>query len=152
MKIVALLQNMWVRNPEKVRAMIARDKTGELRGMIIERALFAGCLTGRRLRTAFGDLVNEFVWDECSPVIADNPRDYHAPDPAHIRSVFEKHSPDIVICFSTPAHTIVSELCAERGIKFIPGPHPAARQLDVPDRLTAIRCLLLEMVKAERFA
>lgn len=142
MKIVALLQNMWVRDPEKVRAMIARDKTGELRGMIIQRALFAGCLTGRRLRSVFGDLCDEMVWDECSPVIADNPRDYHAPDQDHIRNVFKKHAPDAVICFSTAAHSIVKTICNEFGIAFIAAPHPAARH---PDTMIKLRAVLNQL-------
>ncbi len=59
MKIIAFLQNMWVRDPEKVRRSLEREEDLEIRAehrlRYIEYALFAGCLTGRRLEALRGD-------------------------------------------------------------------------------------------------
>ena len=53
MKVLAFLQNMWVIDPKRIEASITRH--GEAyRRRLIAYALFAGCLTGRRLRMAFG--------------------------------------------------------------------------------------------------
>jgi hypothetical protein len=79
MKIVAFLQNMWVRNPESARRILKRAP--QVRERLIAYSLFAGCLTGRRLKAALGEeLCQSIVWEEASPVIADNAKDYHPPD------------------------------------------------------------------------
>lgn len=130
MKTVAFLQNMWVRNPERVKRQIERDTTGKLRERLIKHALFAGCLTGRRLRQAFGDLCDTIIWEEASPVIADNPRDYYPPDPDHIRAVLDKHHPDAVLCLTRRGFEYIYAICREwRGLNliFVSAPHPAAR-------------------------
>jgi hypothetical protein len=146
MKIVAFLQNMWVRNPERVRKMIAEDDTGELRERLIVFALFRGCLTGRRLKNVFGeDLCNEIVWEEASPVIDDNPKRYHVPVPDHIRAVLAKHQPDTVLCFTLAGSKIVGEICASLKIRFISAPHPAARQ---PDTIARLKSALEEVRRA----
>lgn len=61
--VVAFMQNMWVRDPARVRAII--DRHGEeARRKLIYQFLFAGCISGRRLKTAFGNLIETFaVWD-----------------------------------------------------------------------------------------
>jgi|SRR6185369_307404 len=146
MKIVAFLQNMWVRNPAKARAMIQRDPTGKLREKLIAYALFAGCLTGRRLKAALGeDYCSRIVWDECSPTIADNPKDYHAPDQRHIEAVIQKHQPDVVICFSKPACAVVRAACREDAMIFIPCCHPAARGNEPLAQIKAVRLVLEEL-------
>lgn len=49
MKTVAFLQNMWVR-PHQV-AVVAKDgAASDMRERLIRYALFAGCVTGRRLK------------------------------------------------------------------------------------------------------
>ena len=69
---LAFLQNMWVRDPERVKRDIARYGE-ECRLTYIEYCLFAGCLTGRRLRQAFGeDLLDRIVWEESTREIAGN--------------------------------------------------------------------------------
>ena len=126
MKIVAFLQNMWVRDPVKTRQAFDRYTTGRLREAFIAHALFSGCVTGRRLRHAFGDLCDVIVWEEPSPVIADNPRDYFPPDPKHVAAVLRKHGPDIVLCFSRRAELDIFNLLP-KGCSFVSCPHPAAR-------------------------
>lgn len=144
MKIVAFLQNMWVRNPARVRRMLDRDTTGKLRERVLAHALFAGCLTGRRLRAGLGEeLCDSIVWEEASPVIADNPQDYHAPDPEHIRRVLAKHQPDLVLCFTKRGE---QEILAACDCQVISAPHPAARSADVTEHLERVRLAIETMM------
>jgi hypothetical protein len=140
LKVIAFLQNMWVRDPDKVRKMIERDTTGELRGRIIEYALFAGCLTGRRLKAALGEeWCERIIWEEASPVITGEAKTAPPPDPTHIHYSLLKHQPDLVICLSQPAEPVIRKLCE---CWIIVGPHPAARQATVVAQLQNLKVLL----------
>lgn len=59
-KTLAFLQNMWVKNPDRVKAMVQREGE-EFRRRFMEYALFRGCLTGRRIKAAFGELCDEIT-------------------------------------------------------------------------------------------
>jgi hypothetical protein len=49
--IVAFLQNQWFKDPDRVRQMLTRAESDDIREKLRDRmihyALFAGCLTGR---------------------------------------------------------------------------------------------------------
>lgn len=131
MTIVAFLQNMWVRNPERMKQAFERD--GEtLRRRMIEYSLFAGCITGRRLKSAFGNLCDEIIWEETTREIADNPRTIFPSQPEHIKSVLKEFNPDVVITFGKIAEAALKPLWV--GV-LICCPHPAARQFDVMEKL-----------------
>lgn len=139
MKALAFLQNMWVRDPDRVRALI--EKYGErYRDRLIHFALFNGCLTGRRLKAAFGArLCSEIIWEEASPEIACEASGCPPADPAHIRAALERHSPDVVLCFGKIATDAVRPLW--KGALII-APHPAARSvLTFPQLTEAARSL-----------
>lgn len=133
MKTVAFLQNMWVKNPERVRWMIAQN--GErYRRRLIEMLLFAGCLTGRRLRAAFGDeLLAGIVWEETTRQIAGDPKTIFPTDLEHICGVLAEEKPDVVLTFGKIAYAAVAPVWTGG---LIAAPHPAARQADVVFRLT----------------
>jgi hypothetical protein len=142
MKIVAFLQNMWVRDPDRLKRAIERDGE-ELRIRMMEYALFAGCVTGRRLKSAFGELVEDIVWEETTREIADNPKTIFPAQPEHIKAVLEKYQPDVVLTFGKIAADAVKPLWSGR---IICAPHPAARQSDVPTRLLAAASELKSML------
>jgi hypothetical protein len=127
MRIVAFMQNLWVRDPERVLYLIARH--GEnYRRRLIAYALFAGCASGRRLKATFGDeLCRRITWEEASREITGNPEACPPADPVHIANALKHYKPDIVICFGHIAGDAVEPLW--RG-KLIGAPHPAARQHD----------------------
>lgn len=131
MKIVAFMQNMWVREPQRIHDQLARVKPSQrekLRSMLIHYCLFAGCLTGRRLKAAFGDeLCEEIIWDEASPVICDNARHIPPADAVHILEVLKRHEPDIVIAFGKSARAALKELWQGH---LICSPHPACRRIE----------------------
>jgi hypothetical protein len=136
LRVVAFLQNMWIKNPDKFQRQLDRCESDEhrekLRSRAIAYALFAGCITGRRLRSALGDWCDRIVWEEASPIIADNPRDYHPPDERHIKGVLIKHMPEVVLCFTRRGEDVIRRLCS---CHVISAPHPAARHATVMNDL-----------------
>lgn len=132
MKIVAFLQNIWVNNPDRARECIAR-RGEEYRRRLIAYALFSGCLTGKRLKAAFGeDLCKQILWEEASREIAGNARKVCKPDHAHIAAVLERERPDIVLAFGQMAGAAVAGLWHG---PLIYAPHPAARQAYITHEL-----------------
>lgn len=131
--IVAFLQNMWVRDPAAVHRGIAKYGERYWRKVMIY-ALFAGCLTGRRLKTALGDeMCKRIHWEEVSREISDKPSFVPTPDPEHIRNVLFNENPTIVLCFGKiAAEAVTNEIT--RGTVIV-APHPAARQPDTEARL-----------------
>lgn len=148
MIILAFLQNMWVRNPERVKAMIAREtaESGEQEGEELRRrlmtyALFAGCVTGRRLRAAFGqDLCDDIIWEETTREIAGDPKTIFPADYEHIRNALSVHNPSVILTFGRIAHdavlTVILKDAVLSALPLISSPHPAARQ---PDTIMKLR-------------
>jgi hypothetical protein len=52
-KVLAFLQNQWFHDPDHVRGILERHP--QARRRIIHYSLFAGCATGRMLKTALGE-------------------------------------------------------------------------------------------------
>jgi hypothetical protein len=150
MKTVAFLQNQWFDDPDGVRQMLARHDhepivRERVRRRLIHYALFAGCLTGRRLKKAFGDLTSEIIWEEGSRVISGNSRDFHPPDSVHIGSTIREEKPDFILCFGRANKPVIESICpfSRKDVKVFYMPHPAARQStvvqDLADGAEALR-------------
>lgn len=122
-KAVAFLQNVWVKDPEKFRYLIKRHGE-EFRRRALTYALFAGCLTGKRIKRAFGDSTDIIAWDEASRHIGDKASSKFPADLDHIHDVITFYKPELVITFGTVATNAVYKVWAG---KVISGPHPAAR-------------------------
>lgn len=133
MKILALLQNQWFRDPERVRSLLAR-RDEAFRRRFIARALFAGCLTGQRLKAAFGEeLCSAIIWEEVSREITGSPSAKVHVDLAHVQAVLEAERPHLVLAFGQFAHAAISKC-----VKWAPAilaPHPAARNGGTPAEL-----------------
>lgn len=149
MKVLAFLQNMWVRDPERVKAMIAKD--GEVfRRRFMHYALFAGCLTGRRLRAAFGHWCDSIIWEEVSREIGGKASSVFPADISHIAQRIAEEKPDVILVFGH----IATEGLARAGYggvplpKLITGPHPAARSTDVERLLLGMRRQLVDVERA----
>lgn len=132
-KILAILQNQWVRDPNKVRATMACAKDPEaFRRRFTRFALFAGCKTGRMLHRVFGpDLCKAIIWEEASREIAAESSGVFPADLEHVRNVITIEQPDIVIGFGRVACEALQRL----KIDHIPAPHPAARGADTVTKL-----------------
>ena len=146
MKILAILQNQWFRNPEKVKQIYARNP--ELRNQLIKRFLFMGCLSGRRLQQAFGDLCDTIIWEEASSEIGGYSASKFTPDPEHVKRAIETHKPDVVLCFGEIAGDAVRSLCCDLDVKHpavMFAPHPASRS----DPMPALRELAATLNRAQ---
>lgn len=91
------MQNMWAREPERVKAMFARHP-GQ-RNELIKRLLFAGGLSGQRLRETFGELCDMIIWEEANVKIFGTSNGMMAADIGHIKNAIGIHKPDLIICF-----------------------------------------------------
>lgn len=144
MKILAVLQNMWVKDPDRVREILARHP--QTRERMIVSSLFAGCRTGRVLKQVFGeDCPERFTWEESTRQIAGNARDVFPPDMDHLRQRLFEETPDIVIAFGRVASGALAQLVD--GKDLIVCPHPTARQADTLPRLRAAADCLANMVR-----
>ena len=147
MKILAFLQNQWFDDPEGVKAMLNRQREcGEytqeqmrerVRRRLIHYALFAGCLTGRRLKQVFGEMTNKIIWEEGSREIGGKASSFFPPDDAHIIATVGTEMPDIILCFGSANRKVMQSrfpwpIC---GFPVIYMPHPAARHATVMDEL-----------------
>src|SRR5580692_11689610 len=131
MKIVAFLQNQWFKEPERVKAMLAlhdndRVMQERVRRRLIHYALFAGCVTGRRLKKAFGNLTDKIIWEEGSREISGNASQFFPPDESHIRKIIDTERPDFILSFGRANRPIIESLCpsSRKDVMVIYMPHP----------------------------
>lgn len=127
MKVLAVLQNQWFNDPDRVRATLARYP--EARRRMIHFALFAGCKTGRILKAVFGARCNEIVWEEASPKIGGQASSVFPADRAHLQAVLADVKPDVVLGFGRIACDGLAGLVPDA--RLIIGPHPTARNSEV---------------------
>lgn len=141
-RIVAFLQNQWFRDPARMEVIFNRHP--ELREDLIARYLFAGCLTGKRLRAAFGDLCDEIIWEETSRKVGGESSSVFPPDLIHMKGVLVKWEPKLIICFGRVAQVAIGDLAEDVTIraKILFGPHPAAR---FPEVCATLRCIAQEI-------
>jgi len=123
LKVVAFLQNQWVRDAERVKESLRR-RGDDYRRRFIRYALFAGCVTGQRIKAQLGSLIDSIVWDECSREIHDNPRTIPKADFEHIRMTLAAEDPALVVTFGRIASDAVGRVC---NVEIIRSPHPAYR-------------------------
>jgi hypothetical protein len=141
--ILAVMQNQWFHNPERVKAAIARAKNPEAyRRRMIEWALFAGCKSGRVLKRVFGEhRCEEIIWEESSREIGSSASSVFPADVAHLRNVLQHFNPAIVLGFGKVACDGLRQAFDTSAPMpvFIEAPHPTARQTDVMERLWVAR-------------
>src|SRR3954470_24274441 len=124
MTILAFLQNMWFKDPERARGVFERNP--DRRNQLIATYLFMGCTTGKRLLAAFGEkLCDEIIWEECSLEIGGRSGSLFPADVAHMRAAIETHKPDVILGFGAVARDALAFIAP--GNRTIIAPHPAAR-------------------------
>lgn len=152
MKIVAFLQNQWFYNARQVEPMYRRreDQTIEQwwdrRARLNKAYLFYSCLTGRRLKAAFGEeLCDRIIWENVSPRIAGKASECFGVDQDHVDAVMAHFKPDVVLLFGKVARGAL--VCSAEFI--LDGPHPAARHAGVVDELRAVAHELESLMNKE---
>lgn len=140
MTVLAIMQNMWVRDPANLMSLLKREsdpvRQRILRRRIIAYALFAGCLSGRRLRTAFGELCDTIIWDEASPQIGGRASMAFPADLDHLRQVVGEIQPDIIVTFGTIARDGITAIAPHAVV--LHAPHPAARHATIGVELNQV--------------
>lgn len=137
-KILAFLQNQWFSDPDGVRQMLARhdkdiERRERVRRRLIHYALFAGCLTGRRLRKIFGALCDSIIWEEGSREVGGKASAFFPPDAPHILATVAAEQPDVVLCFGASNKKVFEKHFPwpSSSLRVIYFPHPAARHESV---------------------
>lgn len=147
--VMVLLQCQWFNDPARARQVLSTYIT--LKGdpgwnRFVRDMLFMGCLTGNRIRDAFGE---DFCWDsvvagrvvfeETSKDMGDRPSAVFPPDPKHLVASVRYHRPGLVVALGRVAAQAmeIGEVVAELpvGCKIVWAPHPAARGPDTMDKL-----------------
>jgi hypothetical protein len=148
MKIVAFLQNLWVKDVAHFQKFFERYP--DQRERMLKKLLFYNCKTGRVLKAGLGEeLCEKIVWEESTTEIAGDAKKVFPPDLAHIESVLKKHRPEVVIAIGKVAaqatFMVINRLVSRQSlmawkIEFLSAPHPCARPpLDPLARFKEIR-------------
>ncbi len=146
---VAFLQNMWFKNPARMRKIYAgyleREETGLGRQRFIRDFLFFGCVTGRRLDAAFEPVFGDdwrwrIWWEEASDQWGGHAASNFGFNSKHIATVLIERKPAVVLLFGKVAvagfeSAVRNEMLGEFRTTLLIGPHPAARTANVPELL-----------------
>lgn len=150
MKVLAILQNAWFHDPDRVRAIMraTEERHGtqaarELKRKFCARALFAGCRTGQVLRMTLGDeWCRKIEWENASPELGAFSASRFPADHEHIRQALKDANPDVVLAYGKIASDALIPIMEMTGLRrraLITGPHPTARQTDTWARLREMR-------------
>ncbi len=127
---LAFLQNQWFHDPIRMEKMLNTIFKGN-RELFIRTWLFYSCMTGKRLRSTFGEeQCMNIIWEEASPKMGGKSDSAYPADHDHIMSTIAKHNPKIVLGFGKIACNALVAIKTEgklNGIKLLIGPHPVAR-------------------------
>lgn len=136
MKVLAIMQNQWMRDPERMRRLIERYPNARRRAIAL--ALFAGCRSGRVLRRVFGlEWCSAIIWDEASREIGGHAASVFPADLEHLRAMLAEVAPDVVLAFGRIACEALTTI--QPAALLIGGPHPVAPGADTLPRLRAMR-------------
>jgi hypothetical protein len=124
MKILAFLQNMYFKDPERVGEMFNRHP--DRRNYLIASYLFMGCLTGKRLEQVFGSLCDSIIWEEVSRKIGGHSASVFPADLEHINASIAQHKPEIILAFGAVAKSAIEKINPQ--VEVIYSCHPAARK------------------------
>jgi hypothetical protein len=157
MNILGLLENQWFHDPARVRAILAEKKAQGVvplmryRERLVAVGLFGGCVTGRRIKNAFGhDLVHAMTWEESTPEIAGDPGQKFPPDSLHVREVIEFHGIEVAVAFGRSAQMAIQGLLPANRI--IKAPHPANRSPETMEQLREAAQRLRDILQGGNFA
>jgi hypothetical protein len=141
-KILCFLQNQWFKDPDNARAIFARHP--EHRRQLIARFLYAGCLTGKILREAWGhELIHAITYENASPLIGGRSDAAFPADLEHMKKAIEEERPWVVVALGKTAQEALKMIIAQTAgrppnrptWRFAFGPHPASRGPLVPGKL-----------------
>lgn len=105
MNIVAFMQNPWFK-PGTPQWWVDQYREDQ----VFHRKILARSMSGARLRKAFGDeLFGRIHWDNVNWRPSDFSAGMLPPDMDHIRNVYDRVNPSLVICFGRVAFAALQE-------------------------------------------
>lgn len=149
-KVLGVLQNQWFYDPPRIQKMIdTADNPETMRRRLCTWALFAGCKSGRVLRTLLGDeWCNRIVWENASLHMGDVSSSVFPADMAHLTKLLCIEQPGIVVAFGKVAQDGVEQALrlgpsspdgGTAGPVVLHAPHPAARNDDTYEQIRQLR-------------
>ena len=157
MRILAILQNTWAKDPDRVHELLVRNQ--DRRHEVVARLLFAsGCMTGRRILTVFGDMLKEHDWtfENASTIVTGNSGGRPPHNTHHICGVINRYRPEVVIAFGSSAQRAIQEIrAAKKGAAFELPPvvdcvHPALQKPGWLAQMVMARAKLEEVLKPQK--
>ena len=131
---------------------IQREEPGKGRQRFIRDFLFFGCLTGKRLDTAFEPVFGSewrwrIVWEEAHKDWGAVSNATFGYDVDHMRNVMAQYKPDVVMLFGKVAvdgfRAAALHEETDKRLVVIEAPHPAARGSNVVENLKRTAAKLL---------
>jgi hypothetical protein len=156
MKILAILQNTWAKDPQRVHYLLDRNR--DRRHEVVARLLFAsGCLTGRRILTVFGESLKEHQWtfENASTVVTGNSGGRPPYNVEHVKGVIGRFRPDAIITFGTSAKEALRDMQRAKKQPQTPLPptieciHPAVQKPGWLSQMVAARVKLEEVLNQQ---
>jgi len=132
--------------PAKVQAALKRSDNPDTWNQWCKILLFQGCITGKRIKAVFGDLVDDMIFDQSTKEILNNPREVPKADLKHMRNTILRIRPDTIITFGNHTTKALHKIITSPDMWYhirIPkiifnAPHPAARQPDTIAKLKSV--------------
>lgn len=154
MTVVAFLQNMWFKDPERMKKVYAhylkREEDGLGRQRFIRDFLFFGCKTGKMLDKAFEPVFGDewrwkVWWEEAHDQWGGHAASSFGFNARHMADVLVAKKPTAVLLFGKVASDGFAAVFKQKLIEnyqshLIIGPHPAARGPDVAASLSSMAC------------
>lgn len=159
MKILAILQNTWAKDPDRVHVLLVRNQ--DRRHEVVARLLFAsGCLTGRRILRVFGEMLKQHDWtfENASTVVTGNSGGSPPYNAGHVRGVISRHRPDVIIAFGCASREAIKDIRAGRKENAFTLPpviecvHPALQKPGWLAQMVTARMKLEEVLKPQKQA
>lgn len=136
MIIFGLLQNQYLKNPERMVDMVKRYGE-DSREVFTKHALFAGCKTGQNLTRIFGPEAKTWIWVNCTPQIGRTTSERFPTDLDYIIGKLEHYQPDIIMAFGGQARDAMRRIKTDVPVIFTV--HPVNWDHGSTDRLYTAR-------------
>lgn len=154
MTVLAIMQNQWFKDPARVAAIFSRHPSASFRRRFIKHSLFQGCKSGNVLMSVFGDMLDDWIFEEASPKVGGDSSASFPADLIHIANAISDVKPGIIVTFGKTAESAVATLSSidfppwsDLNWRHVAAPHPAARFPGVLQRLRDARLEIEGIIK-----
>lgn len=148
MRVLAFMQNMWLKNPERWKDTLQRyidrgkhEHAEQLRKRMIHYALFAGCRSGQVLKRYLGEKhCSNIIWDESSLQIGGVASSSFPANIEHMQTRIISEDPDLILGFGKTACEALTKINPRQ--TWMVAPHPTSRYRPKYDAYSLIKSKL----------